>query len=368
MKEPITKEDGLLKEIFKKDWELTQERLIAWWKGEDLVACVMAPRDKPAIAAPAPAQPATPEEKWLDTAYRAADAEHTFSKTLFAGEAFPYFDPSIGPGNLATMLGSKPGYEFNTVWFEPCINDPDAHPPLVFDPEHEGVQAQMAVIEAGLEKADERFLVGMPDLIENIDILASLRGTECFLLDLVERPGFVKEKVFEINRVFFEAFDRIYQRIKDEKNGNVSASFRIWGPGKTSKVQCDTAAMISPDMFAEFVVPALTEQCEWLDYSLFHLDGTQCIVQLDHLLAIEALDAVQWIPQSGRPQGGDPCWHAMYRKILKAGKSVQAVGVRPDEVIPLLDAVGPEGMYIMVGARSEAEAYDILKKIEPYRA
>ncbi|MFH1009557.1 MAG: hypothetical protein V1800_18945 [Candidatus Latescibacterota bacterium] len=357
-----------MKEIFKKDWESTQERFKAWWQGEDLVACVMAPREKPAIAVSAPPPPANPGEKWLDTAYRMADAEYAFANTLFAGESFPYFDPSIGPGNLAIMLGSRPDYKFNTVWFESCMSDPEACPPLAYDPESEGVKAQMAVIAAGLEKAKGRFLVGMPDLIENIDILASLRGTENFLLDLVVRPDFVKEKVSEINQVFFQAFDRIYPLIKDEKNGNASASFRIWGPGKTSKVQCDTAAMISPAMFAEFVVPALTEQCEWLDYSLFHLDGTQCIVQLDNLLAIESLDAIQWIPQSGRPQGGDPMWHAMYRRILEGGKSVQAVGVRPEEVVPLLDAVGPKGMFIMVGAKSERDAEDILKMIEPYRA
>ena len=37
----------------------------------------------------------------------------------------------------------------------------------------------------------------------------------------------------------------------------------------------------------------------------------------------------------------------MYRRILDAGKSVQAVGVKPEEVVPLLDAVGGEGMYVM---------------------
>ena len=45
------------------------------------------------------------------------------------------------------------------------------------------------------------------------------------------------------------------------------------------------------DMFRRFVVPALTEQCEWLDNSMYHLDGTQCIDKLDPLLAIEALAA-----------------------------------------------------------------------------
>ena len=114
----------------------------------------------------------------------------------------------------------------------------------------------------------------------------------------------------------------------------------IWGPDKTAKVQCDAAAMISPAMLAEFVVPALTEQCEWLDYSMFHLDGTQCIPHLDILLEIDALNAVKWTPQAGIEDGGDPRWYDLYRRVLAADKSIQAVRVLPHEVIPLLENVG----------------------------
>jgi len=57
----------------------------------------------------------------------------------------------------------------------------------------------------------------------------------------------------------------------------------------------------------------------------------------------------------------------MYRKILDAGKSVQAIGVKPEQVVPLLDAVGGKGMYIMTTARSEAEAEWLVKTVEPYR-
>jgi hypothetical protein len=89
---------------------------------------------------------------------------------------------------------------------------------------------------------------------------------------------------------------------------------------------------------------------------------------LGSLLEIEALDAIEWTPQAGRPDGGDPTWYDLYRKILKAGKSVQAVGVQPDEVIPLLDAVGPAGMYIMVAAENEKAARELEEKVERYRS
>ena len=115
-------------------------------------------------------------------------------------------------------------------------------------------------------------------------------------------------------------------------------------------------------MFRRFVQPPLTEQCRWLDYAMYHLDGTTCLRHLDALLEIEPLEAIEWTPQAGTEGGGTPRWYDLYRRIRRAGKSVQA-----NEVIPLLDAVGPRGMYILASAPDQATAEDVLQKAEAYR-
>jgi maleate cis-trans isomerase len=119
-------------------------------------------------------------------------------------------------------------------------------------------------------------------------------------------------------------------------------------------------------MFREFVAPALSAQCEWLDFSLFHLDGTQCIGHLDALLEIEALDAIEWTPQAGIEPGGSPRWFEMYRRILNAGKSVQVMASAED-VIPVLEAIGGKGVYIVAPYRDEQHAEEIAAKAASYR-
>src|SRR5690606_38322191 len=121
--------------------------------------------------------------------------------------------------------------------------------------------------------------------------------------------------------------------------------FGMWGFGRVAKVQCDAAAKISPDMFARFVAPALDRQCQWLDHTMYHLDGEDALPCLDVLLGIESLDAIEWTPRYlyAGDSGGHPKWHGLYRRILDAAKSVQAIGVKYDEVLPLLDAVGGRG-------------------------
>jgi hypothetical protein len=88
---------------------------------------------------------------------------------------------------------------------------------------------------------------------------------------------------------------------------------------------------------------------------------------LPALLSIDSLDAIEWTPQAGLEGGGSPQWYDLYRKIKRAGKCVQAMGVSVDEVIPLIDAVGPEALYIMCWAPDEDAAISVLKKTEQFR-
>jgi len=285
-------------------------------------------------------------------------------------DTLPKASTDFGPGTLATFLGSQPRIEPSTVWFEPTIEHvepPESLPPFTFDPNNEWYVHMAEFLRGSVKRADGAYLVPLPDLIENIDILASLRDNQVLMMDMIMRPKWVLEKLQEINQVYFEAFDALCDIVRATDGSNAFGAFSVWGPGKSAKVQCDASAMFSPVMFKQFVVPSLSEQCEWLDFSLFHLDGHQCIPHLDHLLEIDALDAIEWTPDPNVPGGGDPHWYPMYKRILDAGKCVQAIGIRHEEIEPLIDAVGPDGLYIMTHFQDEQSVEKVAKIVEPYR-
>ena len=350
---------------WKPDWPQVKDHFRRFWDREGPIVYIEAPRTEPLEALPAAVKPADPAQWYIDPKLYCTRQLHSMANTFWGGDAFPHFPCYLGPGSLGTFLGAQPHFAFNTVWYEPCIGDPDAFGPIKFSQDNVWWKHHMAVLDEALRQSRGRYVCGMPDLVENIDTLAAMRGNENLLMDLIERPEWVVDRVWEINEAFFAAFDLIYERIKDDEGGN-TFMFEIWGPGKTAKVQCDFSCMISPKMFDRFVVPALTEQCRWLDYSLYHLDGTTALQHLDSLLAIEPLDVIEWTPQSGRPGGGDPMWFEMYRRIKAAGKGVQAVGVKPEEIVPLLDAVGPEGVYAKGSAKDQATAEQVLEQVEKY--
>ncbi|MBI5724370.1 MAG: hypothetical protein HZA50_10465 [Planctomycetes bacterium] len=354
---------------WKSNWRETRQHFIDWWNHKGLLVGhweIKSDTVRENSRDPGPMDDVT--QRWMSAKWRPLKEHHQLATHLFPLDCLPISEMDFGPGTLATFIGSEPAFGQETVWYEPCIKDPDAHGPLLFDLANKWWRQTLAILEEAVCLAGDRYLVGCPDLIENIDILASLRGTEQVLMDMIERPEWVEQKIREINVVFFEAYQRIYEIIRNPDGGSSWIAFKLWGPGKTAKVQCDASAMFSPEMFRRFVRPALEEQCDWLDYSIFHLDGHQCICHLDELLSIESLGAIEWTPDPQVPEsGGSPHWYDMYRRILKAGKSVQAIRVRYDEVIPLLDAVGPKGMYILADVKTIEQAENLAARLEPYR-
>ena len=353
-------------ELWKSNWEETRRHFLQWWNREGLVLSAgTVPAAKPHAEVEDPGPP--PDEWYLKPDWVARAQHYGIAQREYVADAVPMTVINTGPGALSTLLGSQPVFEPETVWYRPCILDPDTHPPLRFDSQQKWAKVHREMYRACAEISSGHYYVGCADLIENFDTYCQLRGNEKALTDLIDRPASVKGRIEEINQAFFAALEDFYQVAAHPDGSSVFWPFGLWSPGKVAKVQCDASAMLSPGMFREFVVPALTRQCQWLDHSMFHLDGSQCLVHLDALLQINALDAIEWTPDPKVPKGGDAHWHDLYRRILSAGKSVQVIQVQAHEVAPLLDACGPRGLYIAMGDCGPGGPEEVVRTVERYR-
>ena len=78
------------------------------------------------------------------------------------------------------------------------------------------------------------------------------------------------------------------------------------------------------------------------------------------------MNAIQWTPGVGEPQGGSPKWYDLYKKILAGGKSVMACWVTLDELKPLLDNIGADGVHLEMDFHNEREVEQAMRIIEEY--
>ena len=309
-------------------------------------------------------------------------------------DMLPVANTQLGPGSLAAILGGVFEGGEDTIWIHPRpATTPDGEPSgvdgrtighphspsavrvvggsaaddIIFDPAHPNWLLHKALLTACKQKAQGHYYVGMPDLMEGLDVLAALEGTDKVLLDTVMRPEVLERQVQQINDIYFQVFDELYDIIR-EGDEMAFCYFSSWAPGRMSKLQSDISTMISQDDYRRFVQPFIREQCQKIDYTLYHLDGVGAMHHLDALLEIDELNAIQWTPGVGEPQGGSSKWYDLYRKILAGGKSIMACWVTLDELHPLLDNIGGDGVHIEMDFHNEREVEEAMRIVSDFQS
>ncbi|MEI6100259.1 MAG: trimethylamine corrinoid protein 2 [Eubacteriales bacterium] len=264
----------------------------------------------------------------MEDKYQKADRmveryRHFCGNHVFLAESFPNINIDFGPGSMAGYLGSNIVFNDDTVWFEHCVDDWSSMPPLVFDSENKWWKKHNQLATDVSRLVGNDFYVGMPDIMENMDVLASLRGTQDIIYDLIDEPDEIKKRIEEVGGIYFDYYDRFYNLIKNKiDGGSCYTVFQILGPGKLAKLQCDFSAMMSPKDFRTFIQPSLREQAKQLDTVLYHLDGADSIRHMDALMEIEEIDALQWTSGDYGPDGTLEDWFEIYDKTRAAGKSL----------------------------------------------
>jgi len=215
------------------------------------------------------------------------------------------------------------------------------------------------------ERNDGSYLVGISDLGGNLDILASLRDAQHLLMDLFDNPDMVlraTEMIDEMWKIYYTKLREILRA--SGQHGHVTW-LGPWCETTYYPLQCDFAAMISPDHFERFVMPSLSRISEFLDHSIFHLDGPEQIVHLDQLLSLPRLDGIQWVPGDGKAPVWDAQWFPLYERILSAGKNLVLHGfVNAQDALKLCKTFPPKGLWLSVTLDSAEEAEYLLTKAQ----
>ena len=350
---------------WKSNLEETKQRYINWWNHKGIILNMWehfqeGVQPHAEIMPPAPAKDLS--QKWFDPQWRAEYLDWYVAHSSLKADILPVANTQLGPGSLVAILGGVFEGGEDTIWIHP---NPDFTDEIVFNPEHPNWILHKELLKACKAKANGHYFVGMPDLMEGLDVLAALKGTDRVLLDTVMQPEILEQQMQQINDIYFKVFDELYDIIR-EGDEMAFCYFSSWAPGKMSKLQSDISTMISQDDYRRFVQPFIREQCQKIDYTLYHLDGVGAMHHLPALLEIEELNAIQWTPGVGEPQGGSPKWYDLYKKILAGGKSVMACWVTLDELKPLLDHIGADGVHLEMDFHNEKEVEQAMRIVEEY--
>ena len=355
-----------------ENWNAARQRFDAWWKREKTdrpLMRVISPKEGQLEPLEELTVPADPEEIHLGAAYQVAKCRNYCKTYDFLAEAFPSVSLNMGAGSMAFYLGCTPTFSKDTVWFNECVpNGWQEFGNLIYDPDNFWWKKHQQVIKEAKALSRDEFLICIPDIVENIDILSAMRGPQDTCFDLIDFPETMHDYLNQVDSLYFNYYNALYDLVKLEDNSSSYTAFEIWGYGKTAKVQCDFSAMMSPVQFQDFIVPSLRKQCKQLDHSMYHLDGRDAIRHVDALMEIDELDALQWTPGAGQPDGGCELWYPLYDKVVNAEKGLWiALGGKDitecaGKAKKIVKRYGSTGLYFHFSSMLKTDALQLINE------
>lgn len=351
---------------FKQDFEQTRADWDRFWRGENR---------RPAIAVIAAKEGVAPAE--LPNQYRLAiedfgpvidEALNWAATHEFLGDAIPFYQVSFAADHLAALLGASIRHHPDspkTKWVEPFVRDWDDEE-IRFQPEGYWWERTVACIRAFRRQCDGRLIVVGPHLQGGLDCLSAIRGMQDLLFELVAAPEKVKRAIQSVNRAIDEVRAALDVELDSATYGTMNR-FGMHSNGMIDIPQCDFSCMISPEMFAEFELPALTHETDGLDGSIYHLDGPDAIMHLEALCSVPSLDMIQWQPGAGRL---DDDWTDLYRRIDALGKGQYRHGsgaAGKGTIRRLWGEYASRKIYFHLGGVSRAELADFLDELQTGR-
>jgi len=343
----------------KPDFEQAQHAWDALWNHEILG------RPCTRIVAPCrPDAPACPNIVPVDTDFNAVirGAEAYLDSHAFLGEAMPAFRPGFGPDQMAGMLGAPlvMSEDGRTSWSKKIVTDWERFLPLRLSQENPVFRRTQEFHALAARAFDGKCLLAEIDMHSNIDLLEGLRGAQPLLFDIVDRPDLVLRAMQDARRIYRDVYAALHV-YGDKVKWGTTCNLPLYDRGRYNRIQADFIALLGPRMFREFVLPAIEEEASFLDRSLFHLDGPDALRHLDDLLAIDALDGIQWVSGAGQPHQIE--WPEVLHRIQKAGK-ITILHLSEDDVRRIHGEYDPALLVYDVSVQSEEDGLRLLEWLE----
>jgi hypothetical protein len=350
---------------FKADYEESKERIDAFWECElidrPVVQFGLAKPPQECVSLPV-SNHATPADRWLDTGYQAELKLAQLSNHEFLGDSMPVAFPNLGPEVFSSFYGCPIHFgDYGTSWTEPILIDWSDVDHLQLDWESPYLKKLHEMTDAFLEIGAGKFITGMTDWHPGGDAVAALREPQELAVDMLLHRDEVKTLVDRLEADYFRIYDIFYEKLC-AAGQPISTWTALVSDLKYYVPSNDFSIMISKEMFDDVFLPGIARECQFLDRSIYHLDGPGALRHLDALLSIPDLDALQFVAGAGSE--GFHRWVEVYQRAQSAGKAIQVL-CTIDEVDLVIDTLDPHGVYLSVGQVPSREAGEtMLRKLE----
>ena len=303
----------------------------------------------------------SPEDVRLE-AFR-ADYDHLYRHHREVDDDFFYIASAYwGIPWLEAILGCPIVADKTTCWAEACQGGPDDV--LSLDPKLEGnpwMKCLARFTAALVEFAGDRFPVCAPLLRGPGDAAAAMRGGMPLVLECVDRPDTARLLMEHCASVRMAVLRRLRAIIPPWRGTHAAGGYpsRLWARRTVAYNQDDFAALLSPDLFRELLLPLERQMCKEAEVNFIHLHSG-CLYPADILLEDDRYDVIEVNIDHA---GAGPDLAGLlptFQKIQAAGRPLMLWGeIRLEEWRLLREKLSPVGLSVqpIISRLEEAVAF-----------
>ena len=275
--------------------------------------------------------------------HESAGGELIWSAAPFFG--LPWVEAALGcgvvadPENGCTRSVPPPGFAASPV--VPSFSESD-----------EWVSKMLEFVPALVERSRGRYPVGVTLMRGISDLLSALYGGGEFVYRMLDAPDEVRFVVERLTEFWIEFGRCLLDRTPLFHGGTGAFFYGAWCPGKTIWLQEDAAALLSPRLYDEFILPADRRIGEAFEHSVIHLHPSRCIPSRQ--LVETDIDVIELHIDQGGPRAETLEPH--YRTILEKKRLLVWGDITEEDLEFLLTRLPAQGLALSIVVPSPDDA------------
>ncbi len=143
-----------------------------------------------------------------------------------------------------------------------------------FDPDSPWAAKAVEFIKAMAQRSDGRWPIGTTRMRGISDLLSAMYGGQDFLFAMMEKPDEVKAVCEKLAEIWIRFGKLQLEHIPLYHGGVGSFYYNMWAPCGTVWHQEDAAALLSPDLYDQFIRPYDEQTVEAFDGCIMHQHPT----------------------------------------------------------------------------------------------
>jgi hypothetical protein len=207
-------------------------------------------------------------------------------------DAFWVAEPYTGIPWMEAMLGCSVFGGVDSITTRQLVNSLDEISSLNLDSSNPWLRKYLEFTEKLVSLSKGRFPIGMPIMRGPSDVVGAIMGQTEMIFALSDQSERMKLLFTKVAIAFRFAIDAQNALIPSFHGGSALGFYHVYCPGPSIWYQEDLSAIMSPDLYREFLAEPERRICSRKAYTAIHLHPSSFFL-LDELLEKEDLKAIE---------------------------------------------------------------------------